>query len=676
MAVKYTNNAATLITGTVSTSATSIPITSNTGFPTLGAGDYTYLTLVSGPTLEVIKVTAIASTSLTCVRAQDNTTASAFSSGDRCELRLTSAMLTDALLENVSATATSATNAAASQVLAAEYAVKAEDSTITGTSAYSALHHAAKATVSAASAATAKTAAETAETNAETAETNAETAETAAEAAQTASVNAKTSAETARDAALAAQAAAEVSAGAISWKAPVLAATTANLATTYSNGSSGVGATLTATSNGAIALDGISPVVNDRVLVKDQTAAAQNGTYIVTTKGTGSAAFVLTRASAMNTYAEFISAIVPVSQGTASADKSYICTSDAGGTIGTTAITFTAFGAAPAAVNVTVDNYAAGSGFTAGSTTSLAITVAAATENDILVLFDGIYQHHDTFSVSGTTVTFSSAIPTGTLDVEIRGTSALGVGVPAAGSVTNTELAAGPAKDLNGLAVTNNLMYVGNGSNIVGESGATLRTTIGVGTGDSPQVTGINLGHATDTTLTRVSAGVIAVEGSTVVTGVSPQLTSVELGHATDTTLTRVSAGVLAVEGNNVVTGAGAGLSKSGVSLAVDLTADQSWTGSQRSTPVANTSGSFDMATGNNFNYTPSGNQALTFTNITAGQGGILYVVNSGHTITKHASVKVDANLLATVTAAGTYMLGYYAPTAAIIVVTNSLAVT
>ena len=82
------------------------------------------------------------------------------------------------------------------------------------------------------------------------------------------------------------------------------------------------------------------------------------------------------------------------------------------------------------------------------------------------------------------------------------------------------------------------------------------------------------------------------------------------------------------------------------------------------------------MNTGNNFNYTPSGNQALTFTNITAGQGGILYVVNSGHTITKHASVKVDANLLATVTAAGTYMLGYYAPTAAIIVVTNSLAVT
>jgi len=120
----------------------------------------------------------------------------------------------------------------------------------------------------------------------------------------------------------------------------------------------------------------------------------------------------------------------------------------------------------------------------------------------------------------------------------------------------------------------------------------------------------------------------------------------------------------------------GSGLSKTGSVVSLNLTQDQSWTGSQRSTPVTNTSGSFDMNTGNNFNYTPGGNQAITFTNITAGQGGILYVVNSGHTITKHASVKVDANLLSTVTAAGTYMLGYYAPTSAIIVVTNSLAVT
>ena len=41
-------------------------------------------------------------------------------------------------------------------------------------------------------------------------------------------------------------------------------------------------------------MDGVSPVVNDRILVKDQTTAAQNGIYVVTTQGDGSTAFVLT----------------------------------------------------------------------------------------------------------------------------------------------------------------------------------------------------------------------------------------------------------------------------------------------------------------------------------------------------------------------------------------------
>ncbi len=50
---------------------------------------------------------------------------------------------------------------------------------------------------------------------------------------------------------------------------------------------------------------------------------------------------------------------------------------------------------------------------------------------------------------------------------------------------------------------------------------ATARTNLGVGTGDSPQFTAINLGHASDTTLTRVSAGVVAVEGVNILTTAS-----------------------------------------------------------------------------------------------------------------------------------------------------------
>lgn len=69
---------------------------------------------------------------------------------------------------------------------------------------------------------------------------------------------------------------------------------------------------------------------------------------------------------------------------------------------------------------------------------------------------------------------------------------------------------------IGALTPTDGNMIVGNGTTWVAESGATLRTSIGVGTGDTPQFTGIELGNATDTTISRVSAGVIAVEGSNV----------------------------------------------------------------------------------------------------------------------------------------------------------------
>lgn len=67
------------------------------------------------------------------------------------------------------------------------------------------------------------------------------------------------------------------------------------------------------------------------------------------------------------------------------------------------------------------------------------------------------------------------------------------------------------------LAVTDSNIIVGNGTTWVAESGATARTSLGLGTGDSPQFTGVELGHASDTTLTRVSAGVVAIEGINIV---------------------------------------------------------------------------------------------------------------------------------------------------------------
>jgi hypothetical protein len=82
---------------------------------------------------------------------------------------------------------------------------------------------------------------------------------------------------------------------------------------------------------------------------------------------------------------------------------------------------------------------------------------------------------------------------------------------------------------------------------------ATARTTLGVGTGNTPQFTGIEVGHASDTTLTRSAAGILAVEGVTVpLNSITNTHTAqqVEIGHASDTTLARSSAGNLSIEGN------------------------------------------------------------------------------------------------------------------------------
>ena len=126
-----------------------------------------------------------------------------------------------------------------------------------------------------------------------------------------------------------------------------LASTTALAASTYANGSSGVGATLTANANGALSLDSVAVSTSDRVLIKNQADASQNGIYTVTNTGGAGAAFVLTRATDADTSAEMPGgSFAFVEQGSALADNGFVFTHNGSPTIGTTDLTVAQFSGA------------------------------------------------------------------------------------------------------------------------------------------------------------------------------------------------------------------------------------------------------------------------------------------------------------------------------------------
>jgi hypothetical protein len=126
--------------------------------------------------------------------------------------------------------------------------------------------------------------------------------------------------------------------------AAVVAATTATLASTYNNGASGVGATLTGTSGALPAIDGVTLSVNDRVLVKNQSNNTRNGVYVVTQT---TANWILTRATDFDgspTSEIQAGDAVFVQQGTTQANTQWVQTTTGTITVGTSAIVFTQFG--------------------------------------------------------------------------------------------------------------------------------------------------------------------------------------------------------------------------------------------------------------------------------------------------------------------------------------------
>lgn len=196
-------------------------------------------------------------------------------------------------------------------------------------------------------------------------------------------------------------------------KASVKAATTANI-----------------TLSGAQTIDGVSIVASDRVLVKNQSTANQNGIYVAS-------AGAWTRATDMDAWAEFPGAFTFVEQGTTNADSGWVCTVDAGGTLGSTNVVFAQFSGG--------GSYLAGNGLTlTGNTFDV-----GGTSNRITVSADAV-DIASTY-VGQTSITTLGTIGTGTWQGSV-------VGVAYGGTGLST-------------ATTNGIVY-GNGTSAMGVTAA------------------------------------------------------------------------------------------------------------------------------------------------------------------------------------------------------------
>ena len=174
-------------------------------------------------------------------------------------------------------------------------------------------------------------------------------------------------------------------------KASVIAATTGNI-------------TLSALQ----AIDGISVAAGDRVLVKNQSTASQNGIYLAATGA-------WTRTTDADTWNELVSAFTFVEQGTTQGDTGWVCTVDAGGTLGTTAVTFAQFSGA--------GTYVAGNGLTlTGNSFSV-----VGTANRIAVSGSGV-DIASTY-VGQTSITTLGTIATGTWNATTIATNKGGTGL-------------------------------------------------------------------------------------------------------------------------------------------------------------------------------------------------------------------------------------------------------
>jgi hypothetical protein len=112
------------------------------------------------------------------------------------------------------------------------------------------------------------------------------------------------------------------------------------------------------------AIDGVTLVLGDRVLLKNQSTATENGLYLAVGSGAGAAS----RDPEHDTIAELSGGMITVNQGSSNDNKIFLCTTDSSGSIGSTSITYTQVTPSNTGTVESVGITQSGSEFTIGNT--------------------------------------------------------------------------------------------------------------------------------------------------------------------------------------------------------------------------------------------------------------------------------------------------------------------